>query len=334
MIQQSDFHSLKSAGRKRVATFGTILSMLFCLVGGIAMATGNTGIEKVKTLEVFQATITGTITDPSGVPLPGANVVIKGTSTGTAADFDGNYSIAASAGDVLVFSYTGYNSLERTVGSDSVINVTLEEGLALDEVIVTGYTTETKRETTAAVSIVKAEELAAIPSGNIEQQLQGRVAGVTVLTNGQPGTTSQIRVRGFGAFGGNSPLYIVDGVPVESTDFLNPDDIETTTVLKDAAAASIYGARAANGVVVYTTKQGSRNKSTEISLNVSSGVTDPNVAGAPRNLNPQDMADYTHIAYRNNAAATGTPVQYTHPQYGSNPVPRFRTTCMPMARTA
>ncbi len=323
MIQQSDFHSLKSAGRKRVATFGTILSMLFCLVGGVAMATGNTGIEKVKTLEVFQATITGTITDPSGVPLPGANVVIKGTSTGTVADFDGNYSIAASAGDVLVFSYTGYNSLERTVGSDSVINVTLEEGLALDEVIVTGYTTETKRETTAAVSIVKAEELAAIPSGNIEQQLQGRVAGVTVLTNGQPGTTSQIRVRGFGAFGGNSPLYIVDGVPVESTDFLNPDDIETTTVLKDAAAASIYGARAANGVVVYTTKQGSRNKATEISLNVSSGVTDPNVAGAPRNLNPQDMADYTHIAYRNNAAATGTPVQYTHPQYGPNPVPRF-----------
>ena len=323
MIQKSDSHSLKPCARKQIADLTKVFSMLLCLVGSFAMAAGTTSFEKIKTVEALQSTITGTITDNSGVPLPGANVVVKGTTTGAAADFDGNYSITANPGDVLVFTYTGYNTAERTVGGDSVINVSLEEGLALDEVIVTGYTTETKRETTAAVSIVKAEELAAVPSGNIEQQLQGRVAGVTVLTNGQPGTTSQIRVRGFGAFGGNEPLYIVDGVPVGNTEFLNPDDIETTTVLKDAAAASIYGARAANGVVVYTTKQGARDKKTEITLNIVSGVTDPNSAGAPKNLNPQDMAEYTHIAYRNNAAATGTAVQYTHPQYGSNATPRF-----------
>ena len=192
----------------------------------------------------------------------------------------------------------------------------------MDEVIVTGYAVETKRETTAAVSIVKAEELAAIPSGNVEQQLQGRVAGVTVLSNGQPGTTSQIRIRGFGAFGGNEPLYVVDGVPVGSTDFINPDDIATTTVLKDAAAASIYGARAANGVVVYTTKQGARSKrKTSMSLNISSGVSSPNSANAPKNLSPLEMAQYTHIGYENNAAANGTAVQYTHPQYGNNAFP-------------
>ncbi|MBT8184586.1 MAG: SusC/RagA family TonB-linked outer membrane protein, partial [Eudoraea sp.] len=323
MIQKSDSHSLKPCARKQIASLTKVFSMLLCLVGSFAMAAGTTSFEKIKTVEALQATITGTITDASGVPLPGANVVIKGTSTGAAADFDGNYSITASPGDVLVFTYTGYNTAERTVGADTVINVSLEEGLALDEVIVTGYTTETKRETTAAVSIVKAEELAAIPSGNVEQQLQGRVAGVTVLTNGQPGTTSQIRVRGFGAFGGNAPLYVVDGVPVANTEFLNPDDIETTTVLKDAAAASIYGARAANGVVVYTTRQGAREKKTEININVASGVTDPNVAGSPAMLNPQDMAEYTHIAYRNNAAATGTTPQYTHPQYGDQPTPRL-----------
>ncbi|MCW5515645.1 SusC/RagA family TonB-linked outer membrane protein [Muriicola sp. Z0-33] len=323
MIQKSDSQSLKPCSRKQIASLTKVFSMLLCLVGSYAMAAGTTSWEKIKTVEAFQATITGTITDNGGVPLPGANVVVKGTTTGVAADFDGNYSINANPGDVLVFSYTGYTPTERTVGGESVINVTLQEGLELDEVIVTGYTTETKRETTAAVSIVKAEELAAIPSGNVEQQLQGRVAGVTVLTNGQPGTTSQIRVRGFGAFGGNAPLYVVDGVPVGSTEFLNPDDIATTTVLKDAAAASIYGARAANGVVVYTTKQGARSKKTQININVSSGVTDPNVAGSPDMLNPQDMAEYTHIAYRNNAAATGTTPQYTHPQYGSDPTPRL-----------
>ncbi|MEP0133000.1 MAG: SusC/RagA family TonB-linked outer membrane protein [Eudoraea sp.] len=324
MILKSDYHSLKSCAGKISKFSIKIFSLLMGLVCSFALAASTTSLETVITIEAFQSTITGTITDASGVPLPGANVVIKGTSTGAAADFDGNYSIQASAGDVLVFSYTGYNSAELTVGTSNVINATLEEGLALDEVVVTGYTTESKRETTAAVSIVKAEELAAIPSGNVEQQLAGRVAGVTVITNGQPGTTSQVRVRGYGGFGGNQPLYVVDGVPIQSIDFLSPDDIATTTVLKDAAAASIYGARAANGVIVYTTKQGSRgDRKTKISINIQSGVTDPNVAGSPEMLNPQDMANYTHIGYRNNAAANGTAPQYTHPQYGSNATPTF-----------
>ncbi|AWV98140.1 SusC/RagA family TonB-linked outer membrane protein [Arcticibacterium luteifluviistationis] len=256
-----------------------------------------------------------------GLGVPGSSVVIKGTTTGVTTDMDGNYSIQTrGANDVLVFSFVGYSTQEITVGSQSVINVSLApDAAALDEIIVTGYSVTNKKESTAAVSIVKAKDLRVVPSGNVEQQLAGRVAGVTVITNGQPGTNSTIRVRGFGAFGGNEPLIIVDGVPTGSSNFLSPDDIETTTVLKDAAAASIYGARAANGVIVYTTKRGAKGKrALEISYDGLYGVTDPNVNGAPEMLTPQEQADWTHIAYENNAAANGTAVQYTHPQYGSS----------------
>ncbi|MFM7092508.1 MAG: TonB-dependent receptor plug domain-containing protein, partial [Bacteroidota bacterium] len=249
-----------------------------------------------------------------------------GTSTGTVTDLDGSFSINAKAGDVLEISYTGYTAKNITVGAETNLSITLSQGVTIDEIIVTGYAVESKRQTTGAVSTVPAKQMAAIPSGNVEQQLQGRVAGVTVLTNGQPGTTSQIRVRGFGAFGGNAPLYIVDGVPTENTDFINPDDIETVTVLKDAASASIYGARAANGVVVYTTKSGARKaKKMEVTYNGLTGFTDPNVKGSPKMLDPQQMADWTHVAYRNNAAANGTSVSYTHPQYGNQATPRMPT---------
>jgi TonB-dependent starch-binding outer membrane protein SusC len=324
MNQKCNYDSMKP--KSKISTFGIgLLSMMICLGTQLALANPDTNFAKVELENEIQSTVTGMVTDGDGTPLPGANVIVKGTTNGTQTDFDGNYTLNVDDDAVLVFSYLGFTTQEIAVNGNSVVNATLQEdAAALDEVIVTGYSVETKRETTAAVSIVKAEELAAIPSGNVEQQLMGRVAGVTVLSNGQPGTTSQIRVRGFGAFGGNEPLYVVDGVPVGSTDFLNPDDIATTTVLKDAAAASIYGARAANGVIVYTTKQGSRSKrKTKMTLNVSGGVADPNVSGAPQMLNPQEMAQYTHLAYENNAAANNTAVQYTHPQYGSNATPSF-----------
>ncbi|WP_099543282.1 SusC/RagA family TonB-linked outer membrane protein [Maribacter sp. 4G9] len=324
MNQKHDFKSVKS---KRGLSFfkSGILSMVICL--GVQLASANeTSINyKIVLDETLQSTVTGTVTDETGTPLPGANVVEKGTTNGTQTDFDGNFTLNVESGATLVFSYLGFQRQEIAVGGRSTVNATLlEDAAALDEVIVTGYSTETKRETTAAVSVVAAEDLAAIPSGNVEQQLQGRVAGVTVITNGQPGSTSQVRVRGFNAFGGNQPLYIVDGVPVQSIDFLNPDDIASAQIFKDAAGASIYGARAANGVIVYTTKQGKRSdRKSNISLNVQSGILDPNSAGAPRNLNPQEMAEYTHLAYENNAAANGTAPQYTHPQYGTNATPRF-----------
>lgn len=324
MNQKHDYNSSRSKG-KRISFGVGLLSMMICLSAQLALANPKADISPVELEDLVQSTVTGTVTDSQGTPLPGANVVVKGTTNGTQTDFDGNYSLEVDSGATLIFSYLGFVTQEIAVNGNSTVNATMaEDAAALDEVIVTGYQTETKRETTAAVSIVKAEELAAIPSGNVEQQLAGRVAGLTVVTNGQPGTASQIRIRGFNAFGGNEPLYIVDGVPILNIEFLNPDDIETTTVLKDAAAASIYGARAANGVIVYTTKQGRRGKrKSNITLNIQSGVTDPNVGGSPEMLNPQDMATWTHIAYENNARANGTDPVYSHPQYGSNPTPRF-----------
>ncbi|MFA9197953.1 TonB-dependent receptor [Aquirufa sp. KTFRIE-69F] len=264
--------------------------------------------------------VTGKVSGTDSQGIPGVSILVKGTNTGATTDVNGAFSVTVkSATAVLNISAVGYKSQSITVGSQSSINVTLaEDNSQLDEVIVTGYSVTNKKESTAAASIVKAKDLQIAPSGNVEQQLQGRVAGVTLITNGQPGTASIIRVRGFGAFGGNEPLYVVDGVPVGSTDFLSPDDIESTTVLKDAAAASIYGARAANGVIVYTTKRGARNKGITVTYDGLYGGTDPNVGGVAKMLTPQEQADWTHVAYRNNAAANGTAVAYTHPQYGTS----------------
>lgn len=238
-----------------------------------------------------QKTVTGTVLDEYDIGLPGVSVLVKGTTTGTATDIDGKFSLNVPNDDaILVFSFIGYSKVEQAVGSRSIVDVKLApDEQTLTEMVVTGYTIDSRRETTGAIATVDPKDLSVIPTGNIEQTLQGRVSGVTVVTNGQPGTSSIVRIRGFGAFGGNQPLYIVDGVPVDNTDFLNPDDIESTTVLKDAAAASIYGARAANGVIIYTTKRGKRgNKKLRVDYNGMFGATDPG-KGLDM-MNPQDFA--------------------------------------------
>ena len=269
-----------------------------------------------------QKTVTGTVLDEFDVGLPGVSVLVKGTTTGVATDIDGKYSLDIPNDQaVLVFSFIGYGKVEEIAGNRSIIDVKLApDETSLTELVVTGYTIDSRRETTGAIATVSSKDLAVIPTGNVEQALQGRVSGVTVITNGQPGTTSIIRVRGFGAFGGNQPLYVVDGVPVESTDFLNPDDIESTTVLKDAAAASIYGARAASGVIIYTTKRGRRgNQKLRVDYNGMYGVTTPG-KGIDM-MNPQDQADYTWLAERNAAAAEGRATKFDHPQFGTGDSP-------------
>ncbi|KAA0993926.1 TonB-dependent receptor [Dyadobacter sp. UC 10] len=269
--------------------------------------------------------VTGKVTDVAGVGIPGATVVVKGTQSGTNTNADGEFSMnVASPNATLIISFVGYKTQEVLVGNQTSLDIKMDDDVsALEEVIVTGYTVDSRRETTGAVSTVKSKDLTATPSGNVEQQLQGRVAGVTVITNGQPGTTSQIRVRGFGAFGGNEPLYVVDGVPTGSTDFLNPDDIESTTVLKDAAAASIYGARAANGVIVYTTKKGAKKaKKLSITYDGLFGFTTPG-KGQPM-LNPQEQADWTWQAIRNDAFQGDSLPKFNNVasgQYGSGDKP-------------
>ncbi len=272
--------------------------------------------------------VTGTILDnETGDGIPGVNILIKGTTRGTVTDINGQYNLQANPGDVLAFSSVGFVTQEIIVGNQNLagnqntININLSPDIqALAEVIVTGYSVDTRRETTGSVAIVEPADLTAVPSGNVEQQLQGRVAGVTVITNGQPGTDSQVRIRGYGALGGNQPLYIVDGVPVESTNFLSPDDIQSTTVLKDATAAAIYGARAAGGVIVYTTRQGKKGSGPmKITYNGMVGVTTPGSENPM--LSPQGQADWTWNAIRNAALQDGVTPVFNHPQYGTGNEP-------------
>jgi len=280
----------------------------------------------LSTAALAQQRVSGTVTDETGQSVPGVSILEKGTTNGTTTDNDGKYSLnVAGSNSILVFSFIGYTTQEINVGGQTTIDLPLALDVkSLEEVVVTGYSIDKRRELTGSVSTVKPKDMTFAPSGNVEQMLQGRVPGVTVITNGQPGTTSQIRVRGFGAFGGNQPLYIVDGVPTSDISFLNPDDIESTTVLKDAAAASIYGARAASGVIVYSTKRGKRNQKLNVTYDGLFGVTNPGTG--QKMMNPQDFANWTWNAIKNTAMQDGRdPIEalksFNHPQFGGGPGP-------------
>ena len=203
--------------------------------------------------------ITGSVQDAKGGGIPGVSVAVKGTTTGTTTDGNGAYSITVKSNNAeLVFSSVGYVSKTTSVANRSTINMILDEDVSqLSEVVVTGYTSQRKKDITGAVSVVSAKELTAVPAASVTQMLQGRASGVTVGNDNSPGGGTMVRVRGFGSTNNNSPLYVIDGVPTQGTlNQINPNDIESMQVLKDASAASIYGARAANGVVIITTKRG------------------------------------------------------------------------------
>ncbi len=261
-------------------------------------------------------TVSGKIFGADGKPVAGASIIVNGTTTGAQTDTSGNFAISVPAGkNALTVSSVGFEAQNLTIGARNSISVTLRAATSnLNEVVVTGYSGQQRKNIVGAVSTVKGEQLAAVPSGNAEQQFQGRIPGVTVITSGQPGAVSQVRIRGFGSFSDNAPLYVVDGIPTTNIDFLNPNDIESTTVLKDASSASIYGARAAAGVIIMTTKKGKPGK-LRVTYDVSYGSTFPG-KGLDL-LTPQEQADMTWVALR--AAGqidtlTGNP---THPQYGS-----------------
>jgi len=210
-------------------------------------------------------TVSGKITGEDTQPIPGVNVLEKGTSNGTVTDQNGQYKLmVADAKATLVVSFIGYKTIEVAVNGQSTLDIALQPDVtSLQEVVVTGYATERKQDLVSAISQVSGVHTVAIPQSDIGQALQGRVAGVQVTTSGQPGTPSQVRIRGFGSFGNNSPLYIIDGVPTFDNSNINPYDVESQTVLKDAGAAAIYGARASAGVIVVTTKHGRYNGSTK-----------------------------------------------------------------------
>src|SRR5690554_4479686 len=209
--------------------------------------------------------VSGRITSPTDQGgIPGVNIIIKGTLSGTVSDLEGNYTIdVPNEDDVLVFSSIGYVTQEIPVNGRTLINVTLlEDTQSLDEVVVTGYSTQRQKDITGSISVVDVDKLKEMPASNFGQQLQGRAAGVTVGTQGAPGSSTMIRIRGVGTVNNNGPLYIIDGVSTRNQDLnsLNPNDIESLQVLKDASAASIYGAQASNGVIIITTKKGKMGK--------------------------------------------------------------------------
>jgi TonB-linked SusC/RagA family outer membrane protein len=223
-----------------------------------------------------EAQVRGTVSDETGFPLPGVTVLLKGTTKGTTTDLDGKYSISAPATGVLVFSFIGYNAAEVTIGNQSQINVSLEPDLSdLDEVVVVGYGTAKKSQLTGAISSVGNKEIAELPITDARQALQGRAAGVDVVQPGsKPGSAPQVRIRGRRSFNAsNEPLYVIDGIPtVGGLEDINPQDITSMEVLKDASATAIYGSRGSNGVVLITTKRGSVGK-TVVSLDSYYGVS-------------------------------------------------------------
>jgi TonB-linked SusC/RagA family outer membrane protein len=226
-----------------------------------------------------EKTVSGTITDDVGMPLPGANVIIDQTDIGTQSDFDGNYTISASVGQKLSFSYVGFETQLIAVGAANTINVTMQAGSVLEEVVITGYSTRKKTVQTSAVVSISATEISQLaPTTSIDNLLQGKAAGVQVTAaNGKPGQGAFVRIRGTGSLsaGASSPLYIVDNAPIREEELgaIATEDIENITILKDAATTARYGSRGANGVVVITTKKGNRNKDAVIRYSSRYGTT-------------------------------------------------------------
>jgi TonB-dependent starch-binding outer membrane protein SusC len=258
--------------------------------------------------DLQQIAVKGTITDAAtSEALPGANVQVKGTTTGTVADLNGAFSIEANKGDVLVFSFIGYLPQEVTLGTELVLSIALAPDIKnLDEVVVVGYGTQRRTVVTGAISSVSSDEINALPTSGLDQALQGRAAGLTVISNGAPGYSSTMRVRGISTINDANPLYVVDGVVSTSISNLSPADIESIEVLKDASTAAIYGSLGSNGVIIVTTKKG---KAGNVVVNLE-GYYGVQYSNARYDL----MNSEQYKEYATGGAFT-TPTVYTNPIY-------------------
>ena len=253
--------------------------------------------------------ITGTVVGADGLGIPGVNVAIKGTTNGTITNIDGVFKLNANDGDVLMYSFIGYIQQEIVVGNQVSYDVVMQEDMTdLDEVVVVGYGVQKKSDVTGAISTVKPEELLKRDVANVDQALQGQIAGVTVTqASGTPGAAPSVRVRGIGTINNSEPLYVVDGMMVDDIAYLNARDIESLQVLKDASASAIYGSRGANGVIIVTTKKGKSGKG---KVNLSAYYGFQNFAHTP------ELTTAAEWAMLNNEAqiAAGQTPNYNNPQ--------------------
>ena len=282
-----------------------LFSVMLCLsaVGGLTVypTTLLASVTQSQTIKVQ-----GKVVDEQGEPLIGVNVALKGLKGGSVTDLDGNFHVEAPANATLVVSYVGYKTREIAVRGRAVIEaIQLEpDNRMLDQVVVVGYGTQKKADLTGSVSIVNAEDLKKVSNSNISTMLEGKVPGVQITTDGQPGADPMVRIRGIGSFGSTAPLYVVDGVPVGTTirDF-SPNDIASIQVLKDAAAGAIYGSRAANGVIIITTKNGQKDQPLKVDYSGYMGI-DKISSGVYDVMNADQYSQYIGQACTN----SGTPI--------------------------
>lgn len=257
-----------------------------------------------------QRTITGKVTDASNTPVSGATVAVRGSNVATQTNIQGEFTLSVPGDNsILIVSFVGFEQREIAVGNQNSLTVSLNAATSnLNEVVVTGYTTQRKKDIIGAVSVVSANDLKTTPASNLAVQLQGRAAGVTVSSAGEPGAGAVVRIRGFASAGNNDPLYIIDGVPTDDPSKINPNDVESLQVLKDASSASIYGSRASNGVVIITTKQGKSGRTT-LSYDAYIGVQKVTDKMMPDLLNTTQYLDYLQKT---------TAAGYKHPVFGTN----------------
>ncbi|MBS3776624.1 MAG: TonB-dependent receptor [Bacteroidales bacterium] len=265
--------------------------------------------------------ITGQVTDAeTGEPLPGVNIVVEGTSIGTTTDMDGNYTLEAPSDGTLIFSFVGYQQQSIDVSGQQEINVELQQAVTeLEEVVAVGYATQQAGEVTGSVSSVDTDELADMASVNASESLKGSVSGVTVQESHTPGGGASIRIRGLGTINDNNPLWVVDGVPGGN---VNPENIESISILKDAAAQAIYGARAANGVVLVTTKSGQKGQPTQVNVKVRNGIS--RNKNSYNLLNTREYGEMLWLMADNSGRE-----DYSHVQYGSGDEPTIPEYILP-----
>ena len=280
-------------------------------------ADGNGNIDQIAMNQTNNITVKGKIVDDKGEPLIGATVQQKGTTVGVMTNASGNFSLTVPSDASLVVSYVGCLTREVFVGGKTDIGIiTLASDVKeLEQVVVIGYGTQRKVDLTGSVAIVNAEEMKKVSHSNISTMLEGKVAGVQITSDGQPGADPTVRIRGIGSFGSTAPLYIVDGVPMGTTirDF-SPNDIETLQVLKDASAAAIYGSRAANGVVIITTKQGKKNQAMKIDYTGYTGF-DQVQKGVYNVMDSYQYGKYVTMAYNNSGMDVPAGYNPASPKY-------------------
>ena len=262
-----------------------------------------------------QKKISGHVLDANHQPVNGASIAIKNFNTGTISDSNGNFSIMANTGDVLLISSVGMIKREVLIRDEALLTIIMSFATTnLNEVVITGYAAQRKKDIIGAVSVVDVEDLKSTPAANLGAQLQGRATGVTVSGTGAPGSPAVVRIRGFQSGGNNEPLYVIDGVPASDPSIINPQDVASMQILKDGTASAIYGTRAANGVVIITTKQG-RSGRTEVSYDNYIGVQSVTDDMTPEMLDNQEYIEYLNRSGSVSHPVFGAPGSFSVPDF-------------------